>query len=195
MQIIVSGKQIDVGDSLKSHIESRLGESVKKYIDKLSNVNVVVAKESHHFRIDISGNLGTHSGMNIKSRAEGNDVYAAFDAAASKIEKQLRRYKRKITNHNRSDYAEARRMKAVKYVLKDYEEDHKAEEDAPLVIAEKDTDIETMTVSEAVMKMDLSDLPALLFLNSAHGRINVVYRRADGNISWVDPSASESSAA
>lgn len=195
MQIIVSGKQIDVGDSLKSHIESRLGESVKKYIDKLSNVNVVVAKESHHFRIDISGNLGTHSGMNIKSRAEGNDVYAAFDAAASKIEKQLRRYKRKITNHNRADYAEARRMKAVKYVLKDYEEDHKADEDAPLVIAEKDTDIETMTVSEAVMKMDLSDLPALLFLNSAHGRINVVYRRADGNISWVDPASAESSAA
>lgn len=193
MQVIVSGKQVDVGDSLKGHIESRLAESIKKYIDKLSNVNVVVAKESHHFRIDISGNLGTHSGMNIKSRAEGNDVYAAFDEAANKIEKQLRRYKRKLTNHNRSDYAEARRMKAVKYVLKDHEEDHK--EDAPLVIAEKDTDIETLTVSEAVMKMDLSDLPALLFINSAHGRINVVYRRADGNISWVDPSSHESTAA
>lgn len=194
MQIIVSGKQVDVGDSLRGHIESRLAESIKKYIDKLSSVNVVVAKESHHFRIDISGNLGTHSGMNIKSRAEGNDVYAAFDAAADKIEKQLRRYKRKLTNHNRSDYAEARRMKAVKYVLKDYEEDHK-DEDAPLVIAEKDTDIDTLTVSQAVMKMDLSDLPALLFINSANNRINVVYRRADGNISWVDPASHESSAA
>ncbi|MFO1243043.1 MAG: ribosome-associated translation inhibitor RaiA [Rickettsiales bacterium] len=192
MQVIVSGRHVDVGDSLKNHIDARMGESISKYIDRLSNVNVVVAKEAHNFRIDISGNLGTHAGMNIKSRAEASDVYAAFDAAADKIEKQLRRYKRKITNHNRADYAEARRLKATKYILQDHEEDHK--EDAPLVIAEKDTDIETLTVSEAVMRMDLSDLPALMFINSAHGRINVVYRRADGNISWVDPSASEHAA-
>lgn len=188
MQIIVSGKQVDVGEALKSHIEEKLGENIKKYIDRLSNVHVVVTKEAHMFRVDITGNIGTHSGMAIKSRGEAEDVYAAFETASGKIEKQLRRYKRKITNHHRADYAEARRMKATKYVLRDHEDDHK-EEDAPLVIAEKDTDIETLTVSQAVMKMDLSDLPALLFLNSAHGRINVVYRRADGNISWVDPAA------
>lgn len=187
MKIIVSGKHMSVGESLQAHIEARIQEGITKYLDRVTSVTVVVAKDAHLFRVDISGNTGTSSGVVIKSSASGGDVYQAFDAAAEKIEKQLRRYKRKLTNHHRPSHADvafavARPVTATKYVLKDEEE----AQDAPVIIAEKATEIETLTVSEAVMKMDLADLPALMFFNSANGALNVVYRRADGNISWVD---------
>src|SRR6185369_406318 len=97
------------------------------------------------------------------------------------IEKQLRRYKSRLTNHHKSPSGDP--VKGKKYVIKDHDEDT----DSPVIIAEKPTDIETLTVSAAVMKMDLAELPALMFFNSASGRINIVYKRADGNISWVDP--------
>lgn len=193
MQITVAGKGVDVGESLRSHIEARLEEGVKKYLDRVTSVSVVISKESHMFRVDISGNTGTHSGLVIRSQGRGDDVYACFDAAADKIEKQLRRYKRRLTNHQKhrmsdEDIAVARSQKAVKYVLApEGDEANEKLDHVPVIVAEKPTDIETLTVSEAVMKMDLADLPALLFFNSAHGRVNVVYRRADGNISWVDP--------
>ena len=188
MQIIVSGKQVDVGNALRTHIEKRLQDHISKYLDRVTNVQVVISRESHNFRADVSANTGTHSGIVVKGRADSGDVYAAFDAAADKIEKQLRRYKRRLTNHHKpKDGAVLPLVKATKYVLQPDNADEVKEEAAPVIIAEKSTDIEVMTVGEAVMKMDLQDLPALLFFNSAHGRINVVYRRADGNISWVDP--------
>lgn len=193
MQVTVSGKGVDVGDSLRTHIESRLEERVNKYLDRVPSVNVIISRESHMFRADINGNTGTHSNIMIKSHAESDDVYAAFDAATDKIEKQLRRYKRRLTNHHKSEgfspEAEENLYRATKYVLKDVEEEKAAaaEEDAPVVIAEKATDMEKLSVSAAVMKMDLADLPALMFINELNGRLNVVYRRRDGNISWVDP--------
>jgi len=186
MHIIVSGKHMDVGDSLRSHIEGKLSNEVGKYLDRINNVNVVITKESNQFRADINANPGTHAGIVIKGRAEAGDVYAAFDAASEKIAKQLRRYKRKLTNHHKPSVSDLpiRSLTGKKYVLAD---GHDEVPDAPVVIAEKPTHIDTLSVSEAVMRMDLSDLPALLFFNAGSGRINVVYRRADGNISWVDP--------
>lgn len=189
MKISVSGKGIDVGESLRTHIEERLTEGVNKYLDRVTSLSVVIAREAHLFRVDISGNSGTHDQMVIKGRAQSEDVYAAFEQASEKIQKQLRRYKRRITNHHKvkdADVFQTPVVRATKYVIADHEEE--VHEDAsPVVIAEKSTDIETLTVSEAVMKMDLSDLPALLFFNAGNGRMNVVYRREDGNISWVDP--------
>lgn len=185
MKIIVSGKHMSVGESLQAHIEHRVEEGINKYLDRVTSVNVVVAKDAHLFRVDINGNTGTSSGIIIKSSATGDDVYATFDAAAAKIEKQLRRYKRRLTNHHKPSHADIAFPPAAtarKYVLQDHEEP----QDAPVVIAEKATEIETLTVSEAVMKMDLADLPALMFFNSGNGALNVIYRRADGNISWVD---------
>ncbi len=194
MQITVSGKQVDVGDSLRSHIEGRLTDGIAKYLERVVSVHVVVSKQGHNFRVDINGNTGTHAGIIIKSHAEGADAYAAFESAADNIEKQLRRYKRRITNHHKTNThavarEELRPSQAKKYVLHDLGDSHETEyaDDAPMVIAEKAMDVEKLTVSEAVMKMDLADLPALMFINSAHGRVNVVYRRKDGNISWVDP--------
>jgi len=191
MQISVSGKGVDVGSALQSHIEAQVEEHVKKYIDRVTSIGVVIAREAHLFRVDITGNLGTHSGLVVRGRAAMEDVYAAFDDALEKVSKQLRRYKRKITNHHNMTHEEqaaiARNI-GTKYVISSDAGEHEEEKQAGLIIAEKPTDIETMTVSAAVMKMDLQDLPAVMFYNSGNGRLNVVYRRVDGNISWVDPS-------
>lgn len=192
MQIIVSGKGVDVGASLQSHIEAQIDEQVKKYIDRVTSVQVVISREAHLFRVDITGNLGTHSGLVVRGRGALEDVYAAFDEALEKVSKQLRRYKRKITNHHKMSHAEqaaVARSIGTKYVVSADIGEHDEDKHSGLIIAEKPTDIETMTVSEAVMRMDLADLPAVMFFNSAHGRLNVVYRRVDGNISWVDPAA------
>jgi ribosomal subunit interface protein len=188
MQINVSGKGVEVGESLRQHVAKQTEDQVSKYIDRINNMQVVVSREAHLFRVDITGNLGTHAGMVIRSRGEVGDVYAAFDEALEKIGKQLRRYKRKLTNHHKGERdVEPRRVKGRKYVLPPEAGEHEDEKNDAIVIAEKPTEIETLTVSQAVMKMDLQDLPALMFFNKAHGRLNVVYRRVDGNISWVDP--------
>lgn len=189
MQVSVSGKGVDVGEAFRNHVETQITEHVQKYIDRINNVQVVLSREAHLFRVDISGNLGTHSGLAIKGRGQRDDVYAAFDEALDKITKQLRRYKRKITNHHGKEHVAEilPRTSGKKYVLKPEAGEQEDNKHLGLVIAEQSTEIETMTVSEAVMKMDLQDLPALMFFNSAHGRLNVVYRRVDGNISWVDP--------
>src|SRR5476649_1851310 len=167
MQIIVSGKGVDVGESLRGHIEEQINEHVKKYIDRVTSIHVVVSREAHLFRVDITGNLGTHSGLVVRGRGESEEVYAAFDEALEKVSKQLRRYKRKITNHNKGEASHSVRGK--KYVLPPETGEQEDNKHAGLVIAETATHIETMTVSDAVMKMDLQDLPALMFFNSAHG--------------------------
>lgn len=189
MQIQISGRHVDLGDAFQTHVQNRLQDGLGKFFDRIVGVDVVVSKEAHHqFRVDIHGNAGTHAGLTLKSHAIAGDVYAAFDDAATKVETQLRRYKRRLTDHHSADKHAAKSYTARKYVLKP--EDQGTELDAkgaPVVVAEKPTDIETLTVSQAVMKMDLADLPALMFFNAGSGRMNVVYRRVDGNISWVDP--------
>lgn len=189
MQLQISGRHVDLGDSFRAHAEKRLNDSVSKYLDRIPSVDVVVGKEAHQYRVDIHGNTGTHAGLVVKSQALAPDIYAAFDAAADKISKQLRRYKRRLKGHHNENKA-ANIKNARKYVLQPENFDAELEEKgAPAVIAEKATPIETLTVSEAVMKMDLAHLPALMFNNAGNGRFNVVYRREDGNISWIDPEA------
>lgn len=192
MHLSVSGKNLDVGASLREHVEKRLQDGVNKYLDRVTDATVVVSKEAHLYRVDINIHTGTHSKIVIKSAGEAADVYASFNAAADKVEKQLRRYKRKLKNHHNPKVTDPeeviRTIQAKKFVLApDHDEEISDEKDAPIIIAEKETDIQSLTVGEAVMKMDLEDLPALMFVNKAHGGLNVVYRRTDGNISWVDP--------
>jgi len=192
MNIVVSGKNIDVGSALKVHVETRLNDSINKYLDRVTDATVVLTKESHLFRTDININAGTHSRLVVKSSGQDHDIYASFNAAAERIEKQLRRYKRKLKNHhknNKADTPEEAIQQGRKYVIQQEEEAHDEsnDNDTPLIIAEKSTDIEKMTVGEAVMKMDLAELPALMFINKMSGNPNVVYKRADGNISWIDP--------
>jgi len=193
MQIQVSGKGVDIGESFRTHVAAQIEEHVTKYIDRVTSVTVVSSKEAHMLRVDITGNVGTHEGFTVRATGLAGDVYAAFDDALEKMSKQLRRYKRKITNHHKLSHGgeplpDTRRVKGLKRVMSPDTGEHDEEEKAAgLVIAEKATEIETLTVSQAVMKMDLQDLPALMFFNKGHGGLNVVYRRADGNISWVDP--------
>lgn len=190
MKINISGKHMELGESFQQHAEARLVEGINKYLDRVNTLEVVATKEGHRVRVDIHANTGTHSHVAVNSRAEAADIYAAFDAAADKIEKQLRRYKRRLNNHHKN-YQEQEELKSVQathYILSsEHEKEELDEETAPVIIAEKPTKVEMLTVSEAVMKMDLANLPALMFYNSAHGRINFIYRRDDGNIAWVDP--------
>jgi ribosomal subunit interface protein len=196
MQISVSGKNFNAGSSLSDHAKERLEYEVTKYFDHAVHASVVFTKEAHLYRVDIHVNEGTGTGIIIKSTANADDVYISFAEALSRIEKQLRRYKKKIKNHHRkkgSELAFEQEVKeAVKYVLSPFGEetddvDSHHDNDEPLIIAEKSAKVEKLTVSEAVMKMDLQQLPALMFINAKNNRLNIVYHRADGNISWVDP--------
>ena len=190
MQLQISGRHVDLGAAFQEHVEQRLKDGLSKYLDRIVSLDVVVSKEAHHqYRVDIHGNTGTHAGVVLKSQGGASEIYAAFDDAATKAEKQLRRYKRRLKSHHTDgDNKESRASTARKYVLQPEANDSELEEKgAPAVIAEKSTNIEHLSVSDAVMKMDLADLPALMFFNKGNGRINVIYRRVDGNISWVDP--------
>jgi ribosomal subunit interface protein len=188
MQIRVSGKNMDIGDSLKQHVNARLEIGIPKYLDRVVDVAVVFHKEAHLVIADITLNTGTHAHMVVKSNAGHDDAYKAFDAAADKIEKQLRRYKRRLKGHDKPKQ-ESNKIKlaeVTQHVFSGHEEE--AHDEHPLVIAELPMDILHLTVSEAVMKLDLEDLPVLLFINNGTDTLNAIYRRADGNIAWVDPS-------
>ena len=154
------------------------------------SADVIVSKEAHLFDVKIHANPGTSSNIVVKSTGQSPDLYAAFDAAADKAEKQLRRYKRRITNHHKTVNHDVIDFSAKQYTLdttKHEEDEAEAHEPTGLVIAETQMDINTLTVSEAVMRLDLGELPALVFTNAANGELNVIYRREDGNIAWIDP--------
>src|SRR5687767_6841655 len=120
MKINISGKHMELGESFQKHVEAKLEEGISKYIDRINTLEVVATKECHRVRVDIHANIGTHSHVAVNGRAEAGDAYAAFDAASDKVEKQLRRYKRRLTNHHKN-YAEQESFKksvqAVQYVL------------------------------------------------------------------------------
>ncbi|MCB2082219.1 MAG: ribosome-associated translation inhibitor RaiA [Hyphomicrobiales bacterium] len=201
MKISVTGKQIDVGAALQDYVESNLAGSVGKYFDRAINAEVVFSKQRNMFIVDILVNEGTGAGITIKGQAREDDVHASFDRALERIETQLRRYKRRIKNHHKAKPAGIETelpVSAIKYVITEKDEVEEApeqEEEAPLIIAEKPTSIETLTVSEAVMRMNLADLPALMFINKQNGCVNVVYHRKDGNVSWVNTQIRQASAA
>ena len=188
MVTTVSGKHMEVGQSLQDYVHTRIDNGVKNYLNHITQAKVVFSKKTYLYHVDIMIH-DSQMGL-IKAESESDDVYAAFDIAIVKIEKQLRKYKGKIRTHIRhstKDEEEAV-ISGTKYVIDVPKEQVELHEDhEPVTIAEKATNIEKLTVSEAIMKMDLAHLPALLFINKMNNRLNVVYHRADGNISWVDP--------
>ncbi len=204
MQIRVISSNMDIGQSLTQYVEENLAKSIKKYFDKAINAEVHFSKEGNLFKVVVTVNEGVKGGITVKSNAEAGDVYGCFNEAAEKASKQLRRYKRKIKNYRRtggglkSVEPNYQAIDSMKYILPpmaynvfeemENEERESDELDQSLnVINEKTTDIEELSVDEAIMKMDLADLPALVFINKLNKRINVVYHRKDGNISWIDP--------
>jgi len=187
MHLTVTGKQIDTGDAFRSHVEASLGSILEKYFKTAIEAHVVLSKEAHLSRAEISLHIGR--GIVVNAGAAASEAYAAFDGAAERIAKQMRRYKRRLRDHHAKgrELSEASE-RATDYVLAPIAEE--TEEDAghaPAVIAEMSTEVPNLTVGEAVMRMDLAAAPVLLFRNRSHGELNIVYRRADGNIGWIDP--------
>ena len=200
MQIRVMGSGIEVGQSLTQYVEENLAKSVKKYFDKAVDADVHFSKSGHMFKVVINVNEGVKGGITVKANAEGGDVYGAFMEAVDKCAKQLSRYKGRIKNYRReggglkSVEPDYKAIDAIKYIVPPTAynvfaemEDEETEAADLKVVSEKNTNIEVLSVEEAIMKMDLQDLPALVFINKKNRRMNVVYHRKDGNISWIDP--------
>src|SRR5215472_9197610 len=200
MQLSVKGKQIDVGDALRQHVESVLAGIVEKYFGRAIEAHVVFSREAHLLRADMS--VHVHRDMVVQGHALAGDAYSAFDNAAERIAKRIRRHKRRLVDdhHGRNREAAAEGLRARSYVLAPETEeasesasqsadDGAAGEpgDQPVIVAEMTCEIPTLSVGEAVMRMDLADVPSFIFRNRTHGGLNVVYRRTDGNIGWVDP--------
>ncbi|HOV04023.1 MAG TPA: ribosome-associated translation inhibitor RaiA [Hyphomicrobiales bacterium] len=184
MTLRVSGKQVDIGDSLRTHVSGRIDEALGKYYDGSYSGHVVVEREGSGFKTDCL--LHLDSGITLQASGRGLDAYQSFDQAAEHVEKRLRRYKRRIKDH-RADESERASYQVLAAPAAEEEE---VVEAAPVVIAESTTSIKTLTVSEAVIELDFTGAPALVFRHAVHGGINVVYRRNDGNIGWIDPQLS-----
>ena len=187
MDISVKGKNISVGDALRGYVSDQLRASVTKYFVRAHDGIVIISREAHLFRVDIS--VHPVAGLLVQGHGTAEDPHAAFDASLERVAKQIRRYKRRISNHHQKGAVDET-MPAQQYILaaESAGEDELPAEAQPAIIAELPTEIATLTVGEAVMRLDLADAPAMMFRNRAHGTLNVVYRRADGNIGWIDPS-------
>lgn len=195
MQLSVQGKQLDVGDALRAHVDATLSRTLEKYFGNAVEVTVTLSRERHRYRAVVSAHVGR--GIHLEAHGEADAPYPAFDMAADRLSTRLRRHKRRLRDHHKDMAEPGETLTAQKYILAGdsndeeflEEEENRQEGDhsEPIVIAEMTTDIESLTVSDAVMRLSLADAPALMFRNSAHGGLNMVYRRRDGNIGWIDP--------
>ncbi|KWV91420.1 ribosome hibernation-promoting factor, HPF/YfiA family [Erythrobacter sp. YT30] len=186
MDIRVSGHQVETGTALQEHASERLGGIVEKHFDRAISSHVTFGKgPAGGFSCDIVTHV--NQGMILKAQGHAHDAHQALDQTAAKIEKQLRRYKRRLTDrHERAAFARAEEEAAYTILAAD-EPEEEVVSDAPPVIAETSVDVPTATVADAVMMLDLRDTPALFFKNAGTERHNMVYRRADGSIGWVEP--------
>jgi ribosomal subunit interface protein len=196
MQISVSGKQIDLSDALRTRVSDSLDQIASKYFDHALEANVTFSRARSFFTCDINMHAGR--GLTLRGEGEAGDANSAFDDAAEHIAKRLRRYRRRVNDHARDLANRARPEIARAYVLR-----ADMAEEPPLagerltangaahatVIAESPTEISRLTVGEAVMQLDLADQMVLMFRNSASGELNVIYRRTDGHIGWIDAAA------
>ncbi|PTQ69754.1 ribosome hibernation-promoting factor, HPF/YfiA family [Celeribacter persicus] len=187
MRYQISGKQIDIGESLQTHVKTELGAVLDKYGQRPTDANVVFSKSGAEYVCEAVVHLS--SGLNAQASAKAHEIYAAFDACAEKMDKQLRRYKRRLKDHHKERTEPVELFGASQYILaaSEHDEDKEPETLQPMIIAEMETKIPTLTVGEAVMQMELAGAPVLVFHKEGKNGVNVVYRRADGNIGWVDP--------
>ncbi|PYE87458.1 ribosome hibernation-promoting factor, HPF/YfiA family [Phyllobacterium leguminum] len=192
MSLRISGKHMDIGDAFRIRIEERIGEIVGKYFDGGYSGHVTVVKSGSRFSADCM--LHLDSGAALQATGEAQDPQLAFDAAADRIETRLRRYKRRLKSHqvanNNSAYDDV--IYRVMSPAPEEEDDDDAEvikDYAPTIVAETSVSLRTMSVASAVVELDLKDSPVLVFRNAGNDQVNIVYRRADGNIGWIDPSA------
>ncbi|QRM54008.1 ribosome-associated translation inhibitor RaiA [Sinorhizobium sp. BG8] len=183
MSVRVSGKHMEIGDSFRQRIEDEIGEAVGKYFDGGYSSQVTVDKSGSRFSADCKVHLD--SGMDFHANGVASDPFAAFQSAQERIEKRLRRYKRKLKDHHNGHDAQAEVAYTVMDSVPD-EADELPENFAPTIVAESTKKLRTMSVASAVMALDMTDEPVLLFRNLGKEDLNIVYRRNDGNIGWID---------
>lgn len=191
MQIQITGKHIDLGDALRGRIEAGLEAAVTKYFDRSGEGNVTVSKDGYQTAVDCSVHLP--SGIVLQAQGLADEPYAALENALEKMEKRVRRYKRRLKDHHRADRGPMPSERVPAFVLQSRDEEADSApngvDDQPLVIAEMDEKLRTMSVAEAVMQLELGDTPVVFFRHASLDRLNLVYRRPDGHIGWVDPAA------
>ena len=176
MRYQISGKQLDVGDALQTHVKAELGETVEKYSQRPTDATIVFSRNAHEFMCEATVHLST--GLTASAQGRANEIYAAFESCREKMDKQLRRHKRRLKDHHRERLEPVEFGPAGMYVLA--ADDDQAESDgsslAPIIVAEMEARVPT-----------LSGTPLLVFRNEKHGGVNVVHRRDDGNVGWIDP--------
>ena len=187
MRYQITGKQIDIGEALQTHVKTQLGEVVSKYAGRPTDANIVFSKSGHEYVCETEVHLST--GLTAQAKGHATEIYAAFDSASEKMEKQLRRYKRRLKDHHKERSQPVELSDAGSYILASNSESEEQEPEgvSSMIVAEMETKIPSISVGEAVMQMEIANAPVLVFRNEGHSGINVVYRREDGNIGWIDP--------
>lgn len=193
MQITVSGKQVDLSDALQTRVSTQMDMIASKYFDHALEAHVTFGRARSFFTCDINVHAGR--GLQLRGEGEAADANTAFDDAAEHIAKRLRRYRRRVNDHHRDLAQRARPEAARQYILREEQngvdvtatDGRTLDEAYATVIAETHLEIASLSVGEAVMRMDLADQAVMMFRNSASGVLNVVYRRGDGHIGWIDP--------
>ncbi len=189
MPFRVSGKNLDVGDALRERINARIAEAMGKYFDGGYSGHVTVAREGFGFRTECAIHLDSKITLHAEGRAP--DAYASADQAALRVEKRLRRYHRRLKDHRPDRLDGNSSVAAASYIIAAPEQESEADLNGftPVIIAESTTRLKQLSVSDAVMELDMTGVPVLVFRHAAHGGINVVYRRADGHFGWIDAPA------
>jgi ribosomal subunit interface protein len=194
MQVQVTGKHVDVGDALRTRVADEISTSIAKYFDRDGGgADVVVYREGNAFKVDCAVTLA--NGQQLTAHGLGGDAHMAFDSALEKLERRVRRYSKRLKDHHQQ--AQAKQAETASYFvlqpseLEEEEEEGELTYPEPVVIAETEKAIRTMTVAMAVMELDLTESQTIVFRNAGHGGLSVVYRRPDGNIGWIDPERSK----
>ena len=187
MRYQISGKHIDIGEALQTHVMAELGEIVEKYAQRPTDATVVFSRVAYEHVCEAVIHLST--GLNAQATGHATEIYAAFESCREKMDKQMRRYKRRLRNHHRDRTVPVEFGTGSAYILSASEEpeDNDSATLQPVIIAEMEAKIPSITVGEAVMQLELAGHPFLVFRNEGHGGVNVVYVRDDGNIGWIDP--------
>ncbi len=187
MRYQITGKQIDIGNALQVHVKDELGNVVNKYAERPTDANVIFSKSAHEYVCEATVHLST--GLTAQAKAHATEIYAAFDGCSEKMEKQLRRYKRRLKDHHKDRAEPVELFGASSYILAQEAnvEEQEPETLQPVIVAEMETKIPSLSVGEAVMQMELTGAPVLVFRNEGKDSLNVVYRRDDGNVGWIDP--------
>ena len=189
MTLRISGKSISVGDALRGRVSERTEEVLRKYFDGNYSGHITLSKDGFGFRTDCA--LHLDSGITLEADSNAADAYASADQALLMIEKRLRRYKSRLKDRSaRKAHAASEAlagMDAPSYVIEAPAEGDEVTAYSPVIIAEATTSLKRLSVSEAVMELDLTGAACLVFQHGLNGRVNIIYRRPDGNVGWIDP--------